>query len=216
MKIGNSAGAALHVVVLPALMFSQVRTPEPIKTTVCELLKSPETFNGQMVQVRATVASSFEWGGLVDKRCDGHLLSDDDGFSALSGRTGQYAFFRLFAELEHPEKLAWRRILLPPPIRIAQDAPYREYEKFVLEKFKRTDGSRCFECPLFEITVTVVGRFDHLEQQMVAIRDKANQKPTPYMAGFGHLNASLNRLVWQSVSDVEAKPIDPSIYEKRK
>jgi hypothetical protein len=152
----------------------------------------------------------------MDSSCSAFLLASDDGFHGLSGRTGQYAFFGLFEELKHPNRLNWRPIKLPPPIHIIENDLYHEYERLVLQKFKSASGSICFDCPLFEITVTVVGRFDHLEQSNIAIRANRKQKPAPYEAGFGHLNAALNRLVWQSVSDVVAKPIDPAVYEKRK
>jgi hypothetical protein len=196
----------------------------PIKTTICELLKEAERFSGKMVQVRAKVVSSLEAGGLMDSSClaltdstrSAFLLAGDDRFPALSGRTGEYAFLRSFAELKHPTRLSWRPIQLPPPIHIVENDAYHEYEGLVRQKFKSANGNVCVDCPLFEIAVTVVGRFDHLEQQMVAIRANRKERPTPYNAGFGHLNASLNRLVWQSVLDVVASPIDPMVYEKRK
>ena len=196
------------------MMAVQNADSEPIKTTLCELLKEPERFNGKMVQVRAKVVSSFEIGGLMDSSCSAFLTQTGDGFPALSGRTGEYAFFRSFEELKHPNRLNWKPIHLPPLIRTVEDEAYRETERLVLQKFRRTNGSICFECPLFELTVTVVGRFDHLEQQQVAIRENRKDKPTPHSAGFGHLNAFLSRLVWQLVSDVVATPIDPSVYEK--
>jgi hypothetical protein len=205
----------LCVAVLPGVAFGQMGGGEPIKTTICELKQTPEEFNGKMVRVRATVVSRFEWGGLHDRACDAYLLSDDDRFPALSGRTGEYAFIRSPLDVEHPERLIWNPIHLPPPVRVDKDESYSQYESYVLQKFKRRDGSLCFDCPLFEINVTVVGRFDHLEQQMVAVRDNRREKPNAYMAGFGHLNASLSRLVWQSVTDVVAKPIDPAVYEKK-
>ena len=70
----------------------------PINTTLCELVRTPERFNGKMVQVRAKSVSTFEWGGLVDPSCSAQLLADGDGFPGLSGKRGEYAFFGSFSD----------------------------------------------------------------------------------------------------------------------
>jgi hypothetical protein len=64
--------------------------------------------------------------------------------------------------------------------------------------------------------MTVVGRFDYMERPLIAIR--VNRKAAPHwdLAGFGHIHGSLARLCWQSISNVVAMPIDPSIYDKGK
>jgi len=196
------------------MAFGQVKADEPIKTTLCELVEAPKRYNGKMVQVRATMKSGFEWGGLVDGSCS--LLLSGDGFPPISRGTGEYAYLKSFADIDHPEKLAWKPIQLPPKVRMVEDVSYQEFKRYLLQKWKRIDGSECFDCPLYEITVTVTGRFDHLEEKMVAVRSNREEHPRMYSAGFGHLNASANRLVWQSVSEVVAKQIDWAVYEKRK
>lgn len=204
------------VAVLSDMAFGQVKSDEPIKTTLCELLKTPEKFNGKMVEVRATVKSGFEWGGLTDASCSANLLSDNDRFPALEGRTGEYAFIHSFSDLKNLKHLKWKRIIRPTPVRVVEDQSYKQYEHYVGQRLKRADGDVCFECPLYEVTLTVTGRFDHLEQPLILVRENHREKPTTYNAGFGHLNASLNRLVWQSVSEVVAKAIDPSVYQRDK
>src|SRR6202142_2748340 len=62
---------------------------EPIRTTVCDLMRDPAQFNGKMVRVRATVRIGFEVGGLVDSSCPERLLGGfGDGFPGLGG-TGE-------------------------------------------------------------------------------------------------------------------------------
>lgn len=97
------AVATAAIILLCSVASGQVKPDAPIKTTVCELLSAPERFNGKMVQVRATMKSGFEWGGLVEGSCS--LLASGDGFSGLSGRTGEYAYLKSFADVDHPEKL---------------------------------------------------------------------------------------------------------------
>jgi hypothetical protein len=78
------------------------------------------------------------------------------------------------------------------------------------------DRRICYHCPLYEVTATMTGRIDHLETHMVAVRFRPGAAMRTYFVGFGHLNAALTRLALQSVSDVIAKPIDPSVYKKNR
>jgi hypothetical protein len=202
---------ALIAVVVAAMAGNanaQTDAAAPTKTNICELLKSPERFNGRLVEVRARFVGAFEWSGLVDANCRAQLLADSDGFPGLSGKSGEYAFIRSFSELDYPNGLDWRPIILPHSVRLVKNDAYQQFDDAARKN--PTRGS-----PLFDITITVVGRFDHLSQQMVAIRENRREKPRPYMAGFGHLNASLNRLVWQSVSDVAVVPSPAPADEKK-
>jgi len=205
---------AILAVVIANVAFGQAKPEEPVKTTVCELAQAPKRFNGRMVTVRAELKSQFEWGGLVDGDCS--LLVSVDGFPDLESHTGEYAFVNTISDLKYSDKLAWNPIQLPPRVQPIENRANRELEKYSFQRWKRADGSICFDCPLFSITVTVTGRFDHVETSLIAIRANRKERPNAYSAGFGHLNASRTRLVWQSVSDVVAIPIDPAIYEKRK
>ena len=190
---------------------AQPDQPAPIQTTLCELMARPRDFNGKMVRVGATVTSRLEWGGVTDSTCSASLLLDRDGF-VLTGLTGEYAFLRFISDLRHPKSLQWRPIELPPPVRLNQDITYRKFQSYTQQRMRRGDGRVCSECPLFRVTATFVGRFDHLESQFVAVRASRKASPVPQLAGFGHLNASLSRLVLESVSDVAAEPIDLRIY----
>jgi hypothetical protein len=69
MRTFSRAVAVFAVATLPGLMFGQTNSEEPIKTTLCDLVKAPKRFNGKMVQVRATVIAGFEASLLQDKNC---------------------------------------------------------------------------------------------------------------------------------------------------
>lgn len=58
---------------LPA--FGQPKTGEPIKTTVCEIVRHPESFDGKLVQVRALVETGLQDlpSGMTDDSCNGEL-----------------------------------------------------------------------------------------------------------------------------------------------
>jgi hypothetical protein len=48
------------VVQLQIVAFGQMKSDEPIKTTVCEIVKSPALFSGKIITVRAPIEIAFE------------------------------------------------------------------------------------------------------------------------------------------------------------
>jgi hypothetical protein len=214
MKIGFRAAVAISLAVFIARAYGQ-NSVAPIKTTLCEVVKEPERFNGKMIQIRAKIMSRFEWGGIIDESCSANLLVDDLD-NAFYQRKGEFVFINSQDDLKRPNLLKWRPIETPHRVQMKEDDSYRTLERYVSQKFTWKDGSKCFSCPLYDTIATIIGRFEHLETQMVAVRADSQTKPTTYMAGFGHLNASRSRLVMQSVSNVVANPIDPSVYKQRK
>jgi len=72
----------------PFLAFGQAKGGEPVKTTVCEIAAHPQTFDGKLVQVRATVESGVQDlpAGVADEGCGGELkffMPDDPQFARL-------------------------------------------------------------------------------------------------------------------------------------
>ena len=55
---------------LPMFAFAQSKAGEPLKTSLCEIVKHPEAFDGKTVQVRATVDAGMQDlpAGLIDDR----------------------------------------------------------------------------------------------------------------------------------------------------
>lgn len=79
--------------VLAGALFGQTRTGEPLKTSLCELVREPERFNGKIVEIRAEFVARFQWAGFVDENCSAkiqvgayHVLDD------LKPQQGEYAF----------------------------------------------------------------------------------------------------------------------------
>src|ERR1022692_5295409 len=59
----------------PIFAFGQAKAGDPVKTTVCEIARHPETFDGKQVQVRATVETGVEDlpAGGTDESCGAAL-----------------------------------------------------------------------------------------------------------------------------------------------
>ena len=207
--------AVIAASVLPGALFGQSSPNEPIKTTLCELVKQPASFAGMIVQFRAEYVAEFYRTGFVDKSCGGielemglhHVLDE------LRPGIGQYALTEVAdeqsEEFRHFERLQWKTVEPPLPVRLVEDNNYRDFRKYVDAHFRWKDGGTCRNCPLFRTTVTAVGRFDYFWKDWLAVRTEPTA--TPYIWGPG---GPLMRFVLQAVSDVTASPIDPSAYSQ--
>jgi hypothetical protein len=61
----------------PPSAIATVKGRGPIKTTLCEIVKTPERFNGKFIQLRTYVASGPDIPpGLFDRRCPPNNLLD--------------------------------------------------------------------------------------------------------------------------------------------
>ena len=52
-----------------AIAFGQAKGPESIKTTVCDVVKSPESFSGKIITLRSPVKIASESFGLPISEC---------------------------------------------------------------------------------------------------------------------------------------------------
>jgi hypothetical protein len=198
MGMMKKALCAVWVIVTVApVAFGQVRADKPIKTTLCRLLKAPEQFAGKMVQIRAAIRTGIERIDDSSPYYEVSLLSDlscsATVWFARPGMTGS------------PSTPTDTSIV------VRQDNGYRRMIDLVSKQYEPTSGKTvtvCINCPLFSVTATVIGRFEHIKKE---------PEPSAHaLAGFGPLKAYDSQLVVQSVSEVVATPVDRSVYEKRR
>jgi len=172
-------------------LFGQTSAGKLVKTTLCQLISDPQRFNGKLVEIRSEFVSRFQWEGFVDETCSAKIQVGAYGvFDDLRAQDGQ-THLRVYPK---------------------QDHNYRAFRKYSDAKFKWPDGGRCQDCPLYRILVTADGRFDYFASQTVAVRANPAEKAVGISAG----DLPLLRFVLQSVSDVAATPIDPSVYSEKK
>ncbi len=178
----SSGDGAMPATLDRSHMTQSLTSGGPIKTTICELVKSPERFNSKMVQVRARVATGFETSLLVDDSCSGHVWLE----TCLSCRKES-----------------------GPPIALKRDAEYQKMQQYLDMEYKSPRGDCCISCPLYSVTVTATGLFQHADKKGIADPKRR------MLTGFGHLNAYESQLVLESVKDVPATPIDKSKYKSK-
>jgi len=158
----------------------------PISTTLCEISKAPDRFNGRMVRVRAKVLLGFEASFLVDEK---HSIWLSTGLPITMFNPG------------HHTKPSG------PLIVLKKDAEYQKMMDYLGRLYKDTSGTTCGRCPLYNVTVDAIGRFEHVDKITMLPEER-------HFVGFGHMNGYESQLVLESVSNVIATPIDTSIYQK--
>ncbi len=82
---------------------------------------------------------------------------------------------------------------------------FKQFDSLLAATFKK--GGMCLGCNRYEVTATLVGRLDGVDDAAIR-RDDAGK--IIGFGGFGHMNAYSARLVLESVSDVTSKEIDYS------
>jgi hypothetical protein len=169
------------------LSFGQSTLDEPIKTTLCELLKEPERFNGKMVQFRAVVFYGFE----------ASLLRDDSCSAEVWLAAGFAINMTLPGGVQKPSS---------PPIVLKKDSDYQKMSEYLSKSYTNSEHQTG---PLYTVTVNAIGRFEHVNKRKTTPEERR-------YTGFGHMRVYESQLVLQSVSDVTAELIDTSVYEKRK
>jgi len=175
-----------------------------VDTTVCAVLKSPKSFDGKTVRIKATVQAGFDQFVLQGADCGQQVDAIWLEYPAGSkGKAGPDAVLHLqaahnFAGTFTPETRA--------AVSLQKDKAFKQFDSLLAQVHVKGSGM-CLGCTRNEVTATLVGRLDGVENAMVK-RDAAGK--IIGLGGFGNLNAYPARLVLQSVSDVTAKPIDYS------
>lgn len=216
LRVVRVVVAALIAAVLLGDAIGQSTPTKPIKTTLCELVKTPEQFNGKLVQFRAEYVSDLQRTSFEDEKCGAVVaVGVSHIFDELKPGVGQYAYTEIADEqsdeFKHLDRLPWKTIEQPITVHLLKNENYLEFRKFVDAKYRWKDGGFCRNCPLYRTTVTATGRFDDFRKEWVAVRTDASAHP--YIWGPG---GPLMRFVLQSVSDVAATRIDPSVYSELK
>jgi len=209
---------------LRGVALGQGEVDAPIKTTLCEVKREPDRFNGKIIQVRARIFAAFEYSNLIDDSCavrtwlswgDQPIVSDKYGKDVPV----EFAYMKSRSEVKHPERLNWFAVG-KPPITLIEDDSSRTAEQFLAQFYATADDlSACPGfCPKYRVLATVTGRFDFIsKRRLMAVREVATGRVEVWEKanGFGHLGVSDSKLVLQSVSDVVAELIDRSVYVEK-
>lgn len=168
--------------------------------TVCEILKNPQSFNGKIVQIHATVRAGFDEFILLGDNCgqvvNGIWLAYPEGAKGKAGAAAVLEFQaakNFTGQSDTPTRT---------PVQLTKDKEFKKFDGLLSTPFK--GGGACLGCVKNEVNATLTGRLDASTTEMR--RDGTGR--VLEIGGFGHLNLYRAQLVLQSVTDVTAKVID--------
>ena len=183
--------------------FSCCLHAQTVDTTVCDVLKNPQSFNGKIVRIKGTVEAGFDQfvikGAGCGQKVNDIWLTYPEGTQAKSGPA-------LTLQLQPAKNFTGT--VAPADQRAAitldKSKDFKQFDSALSSKFKG-DGL-CIGCGRYTVTATLVGRLDGAAAGLQL--DKAGKIVS--IGGFGNLNSYSARLVLQSVSDVASQEIDYS------
>jgi len=175
---------------------------QAVDATVCDILKSPQSFNGKTVRIKGVVSAGFDQFVIRGKDCgqpvDNIWLAYPEG---TKGKAGPAAVL----ELQPAKNFAGTT---PSADRAAvaldKSKDFKQFDSALAAQYK--GNGMCLGCIKNTVSATLVGRLDGVAD---ATLKRDNGKIVGF-GGFGNLNGYAARLVLQSVSDVVAQPIDYS------
>ncbi len=179
----------------------------PIDVNVCDVVKSPASFDGKMVRIKGTVVAGFDEFMIkdaTDPNCgfqvNGIWLSYPQGSKAKSGPvaivTAQPA--HNFAGTLKP--------VTRTPVTLEKSKDFKQFDSLLSQPHQK-GLDMCLGCARYEVTATLTGRLDTVAD--ASIKRDASGKIIGF-GGFGNMNAYPARLVLASVSDVAPKEVDYS------
>jgi hypothetical protein len=175
---------------------------QAVDTSVCDILKDPQSFNGKTVRIKGTVSSGFDEFIIKAEDCKYHIggiwLAYPEGTKAKSGPVAvlQLQPASNFAGTVAPTDRA--------AVTLDKSKDFKQFDSLLSAPYK--SSGMCLGCTKSEVSATITGRLDAVQPAMR--RDAAGKIVD--ITGFGNLNAYPVRLVIQSASDVAAHEIDYS------
>jgi hypothetical protein len=176
---------------------------QTVDTTVCEVLKNPQSFNGKTVRIKGTVVADYSQFAIKGDNCGQKVnaiwLSYPEGTKAKAGPVAvlEYQAARNFSGTLPAAEQA--------PVQLDKSKDFKQFDSLLSAPYKST--GICLGCIKNVVNATLVGRLDGVASTGLR-RDKAGKIVS--VSGFGNLNAYSARLVLQSVTDVAAQAVDYS------
>jgi hypothetical protein len=173
----------------------------PVTTTICELARSPERFDGKIVSLHAAILIGFERFEVAADECDGRLI---DGVWLEYGKGPK----------RQPTTWCCGDPTPKGPMVLTQNEEFHKFHRDLIAQYKMA-GCHEWDCPCFSITATLTGQFNAVKTEICP--DGRSRCPAGGAeTGFGNHGDASARLVIQTVSEVVATPIDRAVYQRKK
>jgi hypothetical protein len=176
----------------------------PVDASVCDVVKSPASFDGKMVRIKGTVVAGFDEFVIkdaTDPNCgfqeNGIWLEYPQGTKAKSGPAAMVTL-----QAAHNFAGSWKAPARTP-VALDKSKEFKQFDS-LLAQTHQSGLDMCLGCVRYEVTATLVGRLDGVADATL----KREGGKIVGLGGFGNMNAYPARLVLESVSNVTPKEID--------
>ncbi len=177
----------------------------PVDVQVCDVVKKPQAYNGQIVRIKGTVVAGFDEFVIkdsTDSNCgfpvNGIWLDYPQG---TKGKAGPAAVLVIQPARNFTGKVT---PATRTPVTLDKSKDFKQFDSLLAQKHEK-GADMCLGCTRYEVAATLVGRLDSVADATLQ-RDAAGK--IVGFGGFGNMNAYPARLVLQSVSDVTPKEVD--------
>lgn len=159
-----------------------VARPAELKTSVCEILQSPKSFDGKVVTIRARVLMGFESLILVQSGCPGSIW------------------------LALPDEIKHISTSRRPEVTLVHDADFDRFQKAIGAEAEDTPQHPCqsMHCMKYDVEAEITGRIDYHPTICSKQSKVSNSKVSN--CGYGHMGAWDVQLVMEKVSNVTTTP----------
>jgi hypothetical protein len=167
-------------------------TIDPVSVSLCEILKTPQGYNGKEIQIRGKINLEFEDFSIYDLRCnqspDVWLMFGGDVATPIMSMWGD-------TKRAPGKDISFSGVEYP----LVKDASFDEFIKHVTAREKKR--------PAYRVTATLTGVF-------FSQRSKQDPRLLGLMPGYGHMGCC-RLLIIKQISDVESKPIKGEDYNEK-
>ena len=177
----------------------------PVDTTVCDVMKKPEAFDGKIVRIKGTVFAGLDEFAIKDAKDPNCGFTVNaiwlDYPAGTKGKAGPAALLTI-----QPAKNFAGTIAPPTRATVTLDKgkDFKQFDLLLAQKHEK-GADMCLGCTRYEVSATLVGRLDSVADPTLK-RDAAGK--IVGFGGFGNMNAYPARLVLESVTDVTPKEVD--------
>jgi hypothetical protein len=183
-------------------VFSCCLHAQAVDAAICDILKSPQSFNGKIVRIKGTVSAGFDEFVVRGPGCGQNVnaiwLSYPEGTKGNAGPAAMLQmqparnFAGTFTSVERT------------PVSLERNKDFEQFDSLLSTPYQ--GKGMCLGCIRYMVNATLVGRLDGV---MAGLR-RGNGGKIIEISGYGNLNAYSARLVLQSVSDISSQEIDYS------
>jgi hypothetical protein len=194
----NLQAASISESTVASPIAAQAESNGPSDTTLCDLAQNLERFEGKLVRVRGTILVGMEQFELTAAECSERLIDT--------------VWLEYGKGLKQPTTWCCGNLVSKDAAQVVQNAEFRKFQHYLTAQY-RDKGCHEWECQRYSVTATLTGKFNAVKTETCP---SGKGRCCPLFRGFGHYGASCARVVIQSASDVDAKPISRSAYETAK